>query len=182
MKRIATILVLSAGLAAGPAMAGQTQNIGGAIGATIGALVGSQVAHGRAGLATTAAGAVSGFIIGRSVARNDRGGYGDHYRSHEERRSYRPYQPRLKAVHETFVARATSNVRAGRGTWFRVTGIVYRHEPVRVVAKVEGRDWYMIDSYGHRGFVYAPLLRPGYSRNHDHWRHENHDRDGGWFH
>jgi uncharacterized protein YgiM (DUF1202 family) len=175
MKRIATILILSAGLAAGPAMAGQRQNVDGAIGATVGALVGSQIGHGKARLATTAAGAVSGFIIGQSVARNrdyDR----DHNRRREGHRYYDHRQPRLEPVHEILVARTTSNVRAGPGTWFGITDTVYRHESVRVVAKVEGRDWLMIDQHGRRGFVYAPLLRPRYDGDHDHWRHDDHER------
>ncbi|MGA8261879.1 MAG: glycine zipper 2TM domain-containing protein [Arenicellales bacterium] len=176
MKRIATILILSAGLATAPAMAGQRQDIDGAIGATVGALVGSQIGHGKARLATTAVGAVGGFIIGQNVARNGRGYDRDRDYRREEHRYYGHYRHRLEPVHEILVARTTSNVRAGPGTWFGITDTIYRHEPVRVVAKVEGRDWLMIDQHGRRGFVYAPLLRPRYDRDDDHWRHEHHER------
>ena len=176
MKRIATALILSATLAAGPAMAGQRGDVSGAIGATIGALIGSQVGHGQARLATTAAGAVGGYIIGKSVAYNGRGDYRDHDRRNE-RRFYEHYQPRLEPLHETFRAMTDTNVRVGPGTDYYVTGTLYRHEPVQVVAKVEGRDWLMIDSHGRRGFVYAPLLRPAHGWDRNQWRHDDRDRD-----
>lgn len=177
MKRFVTILVLSTGLAAGPAMAGHDngrllskENVGGAIGATVGAFVGSKIGKGNGRLATTAAGAVGGFLIGENVAHNYRG-RGDRSFAHREYRTARVYP-----MDETLVARTTSNVRAGPSTRFHVTDQLYRHERVRVVGKVGGRNWYMISTHGRRGFVYAPLLRPDHHGRHRGWGHDDHDR------
>lgn len=77
MKRLALILVLSTGLAAGPALADHggrnllnRENIGGAIGAALGGLAGNKIVEGKGQPAATAAGAVGGFLIGKNIAHN----------------------------------------------------------------------------------------------------------------
>lgn len=182
MKRFATIAVLTTSLIAGPVMAEHEdgnllskENVGGAIGATVGGFVGSKIGDGKGNAAATAAGAVGGFLLGRNIAHNYRGDGDDrrwhggkHRRGHQSR-GY--HKPRLHPVNKTFVARTTSNVRAGPGTRFGVTGRLHDHERVHVIGKVQGRNWFMIRDNGRRGFVYAPLLRPD--------RHYGHrDRDG----
>lgn len=191
MKRIATIIVLSAAIVAGPAMAGQRDDIGGAIGASVGALLGSSVGHGDARLATTAAGAVGGFLIGRNIAHNDRDRYETaHWYQDGRRRTY-GHGRRLRPVNRIFEARTTSNVRTGPSTRFGIVDRLYRHQDVRVIAKVEGRNWFLVEHRHRRGFVYAPLLRPDHDWHRDHRRHRrdwdrrhddrDHDRYG-WMH
>lgn len=67
---------------------------------------------------------------------------------------------RIHPIHATYIATCTSNVRSGPGTRYRVIDQLYDREPVRVIGKVQGRNWYKVQ-VGHRdGYVYAPLLRP----------------------
>lgn len=195
MKRLITIVVLSTGLAAGPAIADHEgsnilnrENLGGAIGAAIGGLAGNKIVDGKGQSAATAAGAVGGFLLGKNVAHNYSGsghessrhsGYrryepdqksyshrGKSYRQHApSRKSYDHRSTRLSRINDTFVARTTSNVRAGPGTGYSITDRLRRREPVHVVGKVRHRNWYMVKANGRRGFVYAPLLvqpRQGY--------------------
>lgn len=90
-------------------------------------------------------------------------------------RSYKPsgccdydrgHEHGIQPIHATYVAKCRSNVRSGPGTRYHVIDQLYDHEQVRVIGKVNGRDWYQV-KVGHRvGYVYAPLLRPtryGYS-------------------
>lgn len=195
MKRILTAVVLSTSLAAGPAFAERhgegllnKENVGGAIGATVGGFVGSQFGDGDGQLATTAIGAVGGYVLGRDIAHNyggrrhyskKRHRYRDYdkprYRTHDRRKSYKR---RIRPIHETYVARTTSNVRSGPGTRFRVVDRVHDRERVRVIGKVRHRNWYMVRTGHRRGFVYAPLLRPArYGHRWDRDRYDRHDRD-----
>lgn len=204
MKRVAMIFLLTAGLAAGPAIADHNgrnlfnrDNVGGAIGAAIGGFAANKIVDGKGQAAATAAGAVGGFLLGKNFARNyggnyghsgysapretytaprhssgysDGGGYGRNvgYREHRshDRSGCCDYDsgPRysISPINETFAATCTSNVRAGPGTRYHVIGQVHEREPVQVIGKVNGRDWYKVRA-GHRtGFIYAPLLRPVY--------------------
>jgi hypothetical protein len=204
MKRFLTIVALSTGLAAGPAMADHNgpgvmtkENLGGALGAVIGGFTASKIVDGKGRPAATAAGAVGGFVLGQNVAHNSRGGYSNPNR-HSSRRDYdRRHKPRghhksrLDPINATFMATATSNVRAGPGTRYSVTDRLYRHQRVRVIGKVQHRNWYMVENHGRRGFVYAPLLkRPhhgyrgsrGYSnsRGYGNTRGHGHDSRHGW--
>lgn len=217
MKRLVTILALSTGLVTGPAVAGHEsghilnkENVGGALGATLGAVVGSQFGDGNGQLATTAVGAVGGYVVGRNVAHNyqgggyqrgrdERGGYQrgryksdrhrsskrSHYRKNERRyknerrhesRSRR--KPRIQPVRELYVARTASNVRSGPSTRFRVVDQLRDHERVRVVGKVQGRNWYMVRARHGKGFVYAPLLRPAHGGHGHYKRHDENERRG----
>ena len=189
MKRFATILVLSAAIAASPAMAGDRENIGGAIGATVGAFVGSNVGHGTARLATTAAGAVGGFIIGQNIAHNDRDRYERTHTYHDPRRRSYGHAIEIRPINRIFEARTTSNVRTGPSTRYGITDRLYRRQHVKVIGKVEGRNWFVVETRHRRGFVYAPLLRPDHdwrpdNRRDDHdWDNRRHDRDRyGWMH
>jgi uncharacterized protein YgiM (DUF1202 family) len=185
MKRFATILVLSAAIAASPAMAGDRENIGGAIGATVGAFVGSNVGHGTARLATTAAGAVGGFIIGQNIAHNDRDRYQWTHTYHDPRRRSYGHAIEIRPINGIFEARTTSNVRTGPSTRYGITDRLYRRQHVKVIGKVEGRSWFVVETHHRRGFVYAPLLRPDHDwRRDDHdWDNRRHDRDRyGWMH
>jgi len=172
MKRLITTIVLSTSLAAGPAMADHEggnllskENVGGAIGAAVGGLAGNKIVEGDGQSAATAAGAVGGWLLGKNIAHNYRGGrhrsYGrNHYR--DSRRDYRRDHRRipLHPIRDTFVAKTTSNVRSGPGTRFSITDRLHRWEHVHVVGKVKRRNWFMVRKHGRRGFVYAPLLRP----------------------
>lgn len=183
MKRLATIIVLSTGLIAGPVAADpqdgnllNKENVSGAIGATIGGFLGSKVGDGKGRLVTTAAGAVGGFLLGKKVAHNYGGKRSSGYR---HRRGYqsRSYRPQIHPMKETLVARTASNVRAGPSTRFSITDRLHRHERVLVVGKVKHRDWYLIRDRGRHGFVYAPLLGRPYRGHGGHaWRND-HDRD-----
>lgn len=176
MKRLLTTIVLTTGLAAGPAMADHQgsnllnrENVGGAIGAAIGGLAGNKIVEGKGQSAATAAGAVGGFLLGKNIAHNYGGvqhrsprhsGYRTQGRSHD---SYSRRSTGLNQINETFVARTTTNMRAGPSTGYSITGRLHRSEPVYVVGKVEHRNWYMVRANGRQGFVYAPLLtRPHY--------------------
>lgn len=198
MKRMITILVLSTGLAATPAMAGDanrlltSENVGGAVGATVGGLLGSQIGDGDGQLAATAAGAVGGYIVGRDIGHNYKSGYPGGYRQkyRDDRRDYRRghdrdhdrrHSRRLRPIDKTFRARTASNVRSGPGTRFRVIDQLYHRERVHVIGKVRGRNWFMVRTGHRRGFVYAPLLRPDHRghrshRDHDRWRDRGHNR------
>ncbi|HSH41929.1 MAG TPA: SH3 domain-containing protein [Arenicellales bacterium] len=106
MKRLATIIALCAGLAAGPVMADHNgrnllnrENIGGAIGAALGGLAANKIVEGKGQSAATAAGAVGGFLIGKNIAHNYGGsqyrdyGYSQSYQaapSYQPTRSYAP--------------------------------------------------------------------------------------------
>lgn len=205
MKRFITTIVLTTGLAAGPVMANHEggnllnkENVGGAIGAAIGGFAGNKIVDGKGQAAATAAGAVGGFLLGKNVAHNYRGSRyqspkHSSYRSHgRSRSSYGHNKTRLNRINETFVARTTTNVRAGPGTRYAITDRLHRREPVHVVGKVNHRNWYMIKSRGQRGFVYAPLLtRPHYGhrdysynrgyRDNSYSRSYRHDRPrSGW--
>jgi len=166
MKRTMIILVLSTALAASPAMADHKpglltkENVGGAIGATVGGLLGAQVGHGDGQLAATAVGAVGGYIVGRDVGHNYYGGRRHYGAGKTYGRTHRSHRPRLHPIHETYMAKCTSNVRAGPGTRFRIVDRLHNRERVRVIGKVRGRNWYMVRTRHGRGFVYAPLLRP----------------------
>lgn len=169
MKRWMTIIILSTGLIAGPVLADYSgssrRDTGGAIGAVVGALVGANIGHGKGRVVGAAAGAVGGYFIGREIAHN---GYENGYgapagprRYHDGggyRHGYGP--PPIVPMNERFIAKTTGNVRAGPGTRYAVTDTVYRHQTVRVVGKVEGRAWYLVNTRHGQGFVYAPLLRP----------------------
>lgn len=156
MKRLVTIVVLSTGLIAGPAAADHEdnnlltkENIGGAVGR---------------------------FPLGEKVAHNYYGGkHRSGYRHYRHGHVSRTYQPSVYPMKEILVARTTSNVRAGPGTRFAVTGRLYRHERVFVVGKVKHRNWYMIRDHGRHGFVYAPLLTRHYRGHGDYYRHDDHD-------
>lgn len=174
------------------------ENIGGAIGAALGGLAGNKIVKGDGQPAATAAGAVGGFLLGKNIAHN----YGsDTYRGSGHAVGYQQpggyvessgytrttgYDNRtccgdgedhrhgIRPIHATFVARCTSNVRAGPSTRYHIVGQLQEYERVRVVGKVRGRNWYQVRS-GHRtGYVYAPLLRPtgygGYEQRAG-WRH-----------
>jgi len=247
MKRLAMIVVLSTGLVAGPAMAEHgggsvlnRENVGGALGAVMGGLAGNKLVKGDGRSLATAAGAVGGFVVGRSIAHNYGGGsYGPAGRQvgysdpgRYDRRVYEPtgdygqrrysrtsgyedggyarttvydrgydggdyrrssgYQERRQAhnkytccesksrrsypvhpIHEKYLAKCTSNVRAGPSTRYHVIDQVRDRELVTVIGKVRGRNWYKV-RVGHRiGYIYAPLLeRAYYSQN----RHD--DADG----
>lgn len=205
MKRFATIVVLSTILVAGPVMADHgggnllsRDNVGGAIGAAVGGFLGSKLGDGKARLATTAAGAVGGFLIGENVARNYRpGGYapapssGPRYTgAYDNSAGYRPasgynvghrpstccdddrdYRDRVHPIHETYIAKCTSNIRSGPSTRYHVVGQLHDREPVKVVGKVQGRDWYMVQTGYQRGYVYAPLLRPARYGHNDRGRY-----------
>lgn len=204
MKRMTTILLLSAGLIATPVVANDNkglltkENVGGAIGATVGGLLGSQIGDGDGRVAATAVGAVGGYIVGQDVGHNYNSGYrGDrrykndkHDRRHKSRRGhgrddghYR--SRRLQPIDKTFRARTTSNVRAGPSTRFHVVDQLRYRERVHVIGKVRGRNWFMVREGHRRGFVYAPLLRPdrhGYRGHRDHDRRNDRDRlRGGWY-
>lgn len=211
MKRLATILALATGLITGPAIAGHEtghnilnkENVGGALGATLGAVVGSQFGDGKGQLATTAVGAVGGYVVGRNVAHNYQGGYQgggyqrgghqrgryksdrhrsskrSHYRKDERRYESRArHKPRIRPVRELYVAKTTSNVRSGPSTRFRVVDQLRDHERVRVVGKVQGRNWYMVRARHGRGFVYAPLLRPAHGGYGHYERDDRHNQRG----
>ncbi|MDZ7839651.1 MAG: SH3 domain-containing protein [Gammaproteobacteria bacterium] len=209
MKRLITTIVLATGLAAGPVMADHQgsnllnkENVGGAVGAAIGGLAGNKIVDGKGQSAATAAGAVGGWLLGRNVARNYSGArhgstghseYRRHGRGHDSynhrgRDSYNHRQPRLNRINETFVAKTTSNVRAGPGTGYSITGRLHRRESVHVVGKVNNRNWYMVRAHGRQGFVYAPLLkRPHYGyrdqSRHSGYRNDRYghnDRRSGW--
>lgn len=188
MKRLIMIIAVSGGLLSGPALADHDgepllnrENIGGALGATVGGFIGSRFGDGDGRLATTAIGAVGGYIVGKDIGHN----YGGN-RGYEPRRtgSYQGggytgrtnhatccnhdggQRSRIDPIHETFVATCTSNVRAGPSTRYHVVGQLHNRERVRVVGKVRGRNWYLVRNDHREGFVYAPLLRPaqyGYS-------------------
>lgn len=189
MKRTMIILVLSAGLAAGPVMADHTpglltkENVGGAIGATVGGLLGAQIGDGDGRLAATAVGAVGGYIVGRDVGHNYYGGRRHYGAGKTYGRTHGSHRPRLRPIYETYVAKCTSNVRAGPSTRFRIVDRLHNRERVRVIGKVRGRNWYMVRTHHGRGFVYAPLLRPTHYGHRGHrdgdWR--NRDRHGGWY-
>ncbi len=169
------------------------ENVGGAIGAAIGGLAGNKIVDGKGQSAATAAGAVGGWLLGSNVARNY-GGYGgarhgstahSGYREqsgysgyNEQSRRYDSYnqghdsyshrQNRLNSINETFVAKTTTNVRAGPGTGYSIIDRLHRRESVHVVGKVHNRNWYMVRAHGRQGFVYAPLLtRPHYGYRDD---------------
>lgn len=181
MKRLAMIIVLSTGIIAGPAMADHQggglltrENIGGALGAALGGLAANEIVEGDGQAAATAAGAVGGFLLGKNIAHNYGGSA---YRGYSHSTGYRPtsgyrqqpsytrnydagYRHRISPIHETFVAECTSNVRAGPSTRYHVIDRVYNREPVQMIGKVSGRNWYKV-RVGHRsGFIYAPLLSP----------------------
>lgn len=209
MKRLITIIALSTGLAAGPAIADHEgsnilnrENVGGAIGAAIGGLAGNKIVDGKGQSAATAAGAVGGFLLGKNVAHNYRGGgrqpaqhsgyrrhapsqksyghRGKSYRQHApSRKSYDHRSTRLSRINDTFMARTTSNVRAGPGTGYSITDRLHRRESVHVVGKVRNRDWYMVKANGRRGFVYAPLLvQP--RQDHRSYSYRDDHRGGGY--
>lgn len=159
MKRLLTIIVLSTGLAAGPALADQGSS------------------ETRFSI---------GFSVADTVAHNYDRGKRSHWnqpRHRDHRESWEYRESRLHLINEIFVAKTTSNVRAGPGTGFYVTDTLHRHERVRVVGRVKGRNWYMVRIDGRRGFVYAPLLRPadfGY-RGYRGYRHNDSWRDAGGY-
>jgi len=189
MKRLMTIIVLSTGLAAGPAMADHEgrnllnkENIGGAIGAAIGGLAGNKIVEGDGQSAATAAGAVGGFLLGKNIAHNYRGkGWSpgrSHYRKRGRGHGARGHRrARLHRINDTFVAKTTSNVRAGPSTRYSITDRLYRRERVHVIGKVKRRNWFMIRTDGRRGFVYAPLLRRPHYGYRDHSRRDDRRRD-----
>lgn len=174
-------------------------NLGGAIGAAIGGFAGNKIVKGKGQPAATAAGAVGGFLLGRNIANNYRGnsyaepaytteyrpaGYYQQPRSYQRTSGYKQhrgccghdkrYRRGVRPIHETYVAKCTSNVRAGPGTQYHVIDQLYEWERVYVVGKVKGRNWYEVRSGHRRGYVYAPLLRashygPGNGREHAGW-------------
>lgn len=176
------------------------ENLGGAIGAAIGGLAGNKIVKGKGQPAATAAGAVGGFLLGKNIAHNYRGNtyaepaYTTEYRpaayyqpprSYERTSGYKQhrgccdqgngYQHGVRPIHETYVARCTSNVRAGPGTQYHVIDQLHDWERVYVVGKVKGRNWYEV-RVGHRhGYVYAPLLRPS------HYAHSDGRERAGWY-
>jgi len=67
--------------------------------------------------------------------------------------------PPIDVIGRTYVATAKANVRGGPGTNYKVTGELDPGEPVNVVGKVQGKDWFMV-SQGDViiGFVSTTLL------------------------
>lgn len=202
MKHLITTIVLTTALAAGPVMADHggsnllnRENIGGALGAAVGGFAGNKIVDGKGQSAATAAGAVGGFLLGKNVARNyggtrhgSRGHSGQ--RGYEQRRDSQGHRDaKLSRINETFIAKTTSNVRAGPSTRHSITDRLHRRESVYVVGKVPRRNWYMVRAHGRQGFVYAPLLTQsnyGYQSNSQyqsssqggHYRHN--ERGGDW--
>jgi len=168
MKHLTRAIILSAAVAAGPAAAGDGGSnrgvLGGAIGATVGGLIGSQLADGDARIATTAAGAVGGFLVGKEVAHAGHRKHGKGYRDRGRRKSYGHNPPRIRPIRDVYLARTASNVRAGPGKHFEIIGRLHRHERVRVIGKVRHRNWYRVRDRGRPGYVYAPLLRAKHQR------------------
>jgi len=191
MKRLIATIVLSTGLAASPAMADHDgrnllnrENLGGAIGAAIGGLAGNKIVDGKGQSAATAAGAVGGFLVGKNIAHNYRGGghradRRSGYRAHRGRNQPRGHRKRsVSPINRTFVARTTSNVRAGPSTRYSITNRLHRRERVHVIGKVQGRNWFMVKTDRRRGYIYAPLLRPArHGGYRDHGRWNDHGRD-----
>ncbi|HSH41930.1 MAG TPA: SH3 domain-containing protein [Arenicellales bacterium] len=185
MKRLIATIVLSTGLVAAPAMAEHgggnllnRENLGGAIGAAIGGLAGNKIVDGKGQSAATAAGAVGGFLVGKNIAHNYRGGKHRADRHPGYRGQRGRYEPRghrkqsVSPINRTFVARTTSNVRAGPSTRYSITNRLHRRERVHVIGKVQGRNWFLVRTDRRRGYVYAPLLRPA--------RHDGYRAHGGW--
>ena len=176
MKRFVIITFLSLGLSAGQVWANhenhsvfKKENIGGAAGATLGAFLGSKIGEGKERLATTAAGAVGGYILGKKATQY----YSDHHRRgslryQQHRSGYRKplrYTPEIYHINDIFYAKTTSNVRGGPSTRFVIVDRLYRHQPVKVIGRVINRNWFLVRThYGH-GYVYAPLLRPFHGHN-----------------
>lgn len=81
-----------------------------------------------------------------------------YYRFH---RHYVSTVPPLDLVGGPFVAVKSANVRGGPGSKYAKVDRLTRGEVVEVIAKVRGRNWYLLgrDGVGH-GYVYGKLLRP----------------------
>lgn len=69
--------------------------------------------------------------------------------------------PPIDVIGRTYVATAEANVRGGPGTNYKVVSDLDSGEPVNVVGKVQGKDWFMV-SQGDViiGFVSTTLLAP----------------------
>lgn len=164
------------GLAANKIVDGKGQPAATAAGAVGGFLIGKNIAHNYGGSYsgepyaaprhTTTYRQTSGYVPARSYQPS---------RSYQPKRNYKQrdccdyddgYRYGIHPIHATYVAKCTSNVRSGPGTRYHVVDQLYEHERVRVVGKVEGRNWYQVKTGYGTGYVYAPLLRPtryGYS-------------------
>ena len=76
---------------------------------------------------------------------------------HDSRSSY-PVHP----IDEKYLAKCTSNVRAGPSTRYHVIDQVRTRELVTVIGKVRGRNWYKVRVGYGIGYIHAPLLEPAY--------------------
>ena len=67
----------------------------------------------------------------------------------------------LRPINETYITKRTSNTRQGPGTNFPKVDTLSRDTQVRVLGRVSGQSWYMIElPNGSQAFVYATLIEP----------------------
>lgn len=67
--------------------------------------------------------------------------------------------PPLEMVQSNFEARSTANVRGGPGTDYKTVGQLQGGDVRKVVGRVKGRQWLLIEEGGAgAGYVYASLL------------------------
>lgn len=68
--------------------------------------------------------------------------------------------PNLELIGESYVAKSTSNVRAGASTGYPIVNAVSAGQAVDVVGKVSGSNWYLVSrDRVSIGYVHGDLLR-----------------------